>query len=337
MRQVVISSPGIVELREVPLSTPRKGEVRVRSLLVGICGSDLHGLAGNHPFIEYPYVPGHEVVGTVDEVGPEVIDLNQGARVILEPNLVCGTCIYCASGRYNLCEHLVVVGGQVAGAMAEAFSAPAGRFHLVPDTMSDAEAALVEPLSTAVHATRVAGNLKGRLVAVLGGGTIGLLVLIAARSAGAKAVAVSEPVASKRARALRLGASFCYDPDEADLVPAIRDALGSRPDVVFDCVASQVSTDQSIRLAEKGGGIVVVGVASGEVRIPLHIIQDREIRIEGSAMYVKQDVLQAIELMRDGEVPAHELVTATLPLAEAREAFELARAGDSVKVHVASS
>jgi 2-desacetyl-2-hydroxyethyl bacteriochlorophyllide A dehydrogenase len=221
--------------------------------------------------------------------------------------------------------------------MAEAFIAPAGRFHLVPDTMSDAEAALVEPLSTAVHATRVAGELMGRLVAVLGGGTIGLLVLIVARSAGAKAVAVSEPVSSKRARALRLGASFCCDPGEADPVLAIRDALGGRPDVVFDCVASQASTDQSIRLAEKGGRIVVVGVASGDVKIPLPIIQDREIRIEGSAMYVKQDVLQAIELMRDGKVPTKELVTATLPLAEAREAFALARSGDSVKVHVASS
>jgi threonine dehydrogenase-like Zn-dependent dehydrogenase len=113
--------------------------------------------------------------------------------------------------------------------------------------------------------------------------------------------------------------------------------LGGRPDVVFDCVASQSSTDQSIRLAEKGGSVVVVGVASGDVRIPLPIIQDREIRIEGSAMYVKQDVLRAIELMRDGKVPTQELVTATLPLAEAREAFALARSGDSVKVHVASS
>ncbi len=276
MRQVVISSPGNVELREVPLPMPRKGEVRVRSLLVGICGSDLHGLAGNHPFIEFPYVPGHEVVGIVHQVGAEVLDLKPGARVMLEPNLVCGTCSYCVSGRYNLCEHLVVVGGQIAGAMGEAFCAPAGRFHLVPDAMSDAEAALVEPLSTAVHAVRVAGDLKGRRVAVLGGGTIGLLVLIAACAAGAESVAVSEPVSSKRARALRLGASFCCDPGQADPVPAIREALGGRPDVVFDCVASQASTDQSIRLAEKGGRIVVVGVASGDVTISLPIIQDRE-------------------------------------------------------------
>jgi threonine dehydrogenase-like Zn-dependent dehydrogenase len=120
-------------------------------------------------------------------------------------------------------------------------------------------------------------------------------------------------------------------------VSALRDALAGRPDIVFDCVASQASTHQSIRLAKKGGRIVVVGVAAGDVRVPLHIIQDREICIEGSAMYVKQDVLQAIEFMRDRKVHTLELVTAMLPLAEAREAFALARSGDSVKVHVATS
>jgi len=285
MRQVVISSPGVVELREVALPEPGKGEVRVRSRLIGICGSDLHGLAGNHPFIKFPYVPGHEVVGTVEKVGAEVGDLREGARVILEPNLFCGVCIYCASGRYNLCEDLVVVGAQMAGGMAEAFKAPADRFHLVPEGMSDAEAALVEPLSTAVHAAELAGGLEGRTVAVLGGGTIGLLVLITACCAGATAVAVSEPVSSKRARASRLGASFCCDPLEGDPVAAIRDALGGRPDIVFDCVASQASIGQAIRLAEKAGRIVVVGVSAGDVTIPLHIVQDREIRIEGSLMY----------------------------------------------------
>jgi 2-desacetyl-2-hydroxyethyl bacteriochlorophyllide A dehydrogenase len=241
------------------------------------------------------------------------------------------------SGRYNLCEKLVAVGAQVAGAMAEAFTAPAGRFHVVPDTMSDAEAALVEPLSTAVHAARVAGELGDRTVAVLGGGTIGLLVLTVVCCAGAKVVAVSEPVPSKRARALQVGATFTFDPRTEDAVHEIRDAVGGHLDVVFDCVASQATTDQAIQLAEKGGRIVVVGVPTGNVTIPLPIIQDREVRIEGSAMYVRRDVLEALELMREGKVAAGEFVTATFPLTQAREAFELARAPDSVKVHVVGS
>jgi threonine dehydrogenase-like Zn-dependent dehydrogenase len=113
--------------------------------------------------------------------------------------------------------------------MADAFIAPASRFHVIPDSLSDAQAALVEPLSTAVHAVRMAGPLPGAAVAVLGGGTIGLLTLTAAVRAGARAVAVSEPRDNKRQRALRLGAAFCAGPLAADPVPALRDALGGMP------------------------------------------------------------------------------------------------------------
>lgn len=337
MRQLVISSPGVVELQEAETPEPGPGEVQVLTKAVGICGSDLHALAGAHPFIALPCVPGHEVVGVVGKTGEGVTGLEAGMRVILEPNLVCGRCPYCRAGRYNICQQLKVVGCQTAGAMADAFTAPASRFHPVPDSLTDAQAALVEPLSTAVHAVRMAGQLAGADVAVLGGGTIGLLTLIAAIRAGARAVAVSEPRDSKRQRALRLGAAFCADPLMADPVPPIREALGGHADVTFDCVSSQASTGQAIRLAENGGTVMVVGVAAKDVTIPLPIIQDREIRLAGSAMYVREDVLRAIDLMTDGAAPPGELVTATFPLAEGAQAFERAASGDDVKVHLVTS
>jgi len=337
MRQLVIRSPGVVELQEAETPEPGPGEVQVLTKAVGICGSDLHALAGAHPFIALPCVPGHEVVGVIGQTGEGVTGLEAGMRVILEPNLVCGRCPYCRAGRYNICQQLKVVGCQTAGAMADAFTAPASRFHPVPDSLTDAQAALVEPLSTAVHAVRMAGPLAGADVAVLGGGTIGLLTLIAALRAGARAVAVSEPRDSKRQRALRLGAAFCADPLMADPVPPIREALGGHADVTFDCVSSQASTGQAIRLAENGGTVMVVGVAAKDVTIPLPIIQDREIRLAGSAMYVREDVLRAIDLMTDGAVPPGELVTATLPLAEGAQAFKRAASGDDVKVHLVTS
>jgi L-iditol 2-dehydrogenase len=337
MRQLVISSPGVVELQEAETPEPGPGEVQVLTKAVGICGSDLHALAGAHPFIALPCVPGHEVVGVIGKTGEGVTGLEAGMRVILEPNLVCGRCPYCRAGRYNICQQLKVVGCQTAGAMADAFTAPASRFHPVPDSLTDTQAALVEPLSTAVHAVRMAGQLAGADVAVLGGGTIGLLTLIAAIRAGARAVAVSEPRDSKRQRALRLGAAFCADPLKADPVPPIREALGGHADVTFDCVSSQASTGQAIRLAENGGTVMVVGVAAKDVTIPLPIIQDREIRLAGSAMYVREDVLRAIDLMTDGAVPAGELVTATLLLAEGAQAFKRAASGDDVKVHLVTS
>jgi L-iditol 2-dehydrogenase len=337
MRQLLISSPGVVELVEVPLPSPAPGELRVRSSVVGICGSDLHALTGEHPFITLPKVPGHEVVGVVEELGDGVSEPVPGTRVLLEPSLICGNCAYCNSGRYNICEHLDVVGCTTTGAMGDAFVAPASRFHVVPEAFSDPEAALVEPLSAAVRAVRLAENIEGRNAAILGAGSIGLLTLIAARCAGAAAVAVTEPRAPKRALALRLGADLVFDPASSDVVADIRREFGGRADVVFDCWASQSTMNQAIALAEKGGSVIVVGVPVHDVTIPLAIVQDREIRIEGSLMYVGDDVRQAIRLVGDGFVPAHEFVTATFPLTEGPQAFRLASSRDEVKVQIAIS
>jgi L-iditol 2-dehydrogenase len=337
VRQTVISSSGVVELVETELPSPGSGEVRVRSRVVGICGSDLHALTGEHPFISFPFSPGHEVSGIVDALGPGVTAPPLGTRVLLEPNLVCGNCAYCTSGRYNLCEKLVVVGCQTAGAMADAFVAPASRLHVVPETMTDAEAALVEPMSTAVHAIRVAGGVHDKRVAVLGGGPIGLLTLLAARQAGAATVAVSEPRPAKREAALRLGAGMALDPAAGDLVGEIRRSFGGRADVVFDCVSRQSSITQAVALAEKGGTVIVEGVAAHDVTIPLAIVQDREIRIEGTAMYTAEDVRRAIEIVGEPGFPTAELVTTTLSLDDVALAFKLAQAGDNIKVQLAVS
>jgi 2-desacetyl-2-hydroxyethyl bacteriochlorophyllide A dehydrogenase len=303
---------------------------------VGICGSDLHAFNGNHPFIDLPVVPGHEVAGIVDAMGPGATDFKVGDRVLLEPNLVCGHCFYCTSGRYNLCEELKVVGCQTAGALAEAFVAPASRFHRVPDGMTWIEAALVEPMSTATHATRMAGDLRGALVIVLGAGSIGLMTMLAAKAAGASIVAISDPLEGKRRHAIELGAAAAFDPTNPEFIQAVRTSLPHRPDVVFDCVAGQSSITQAIALAENGGTVMVIGVPRGPVEIPLSIVQDREIRIQGSAMYVDHDVLRAIDLIRDHTVDARRMVTATFSLERAAEAFEAARSGDHLKVQVVS-
>jgi 2-desacetyl-2-hydroxyethyl bacteriochlorophyllide A dehydrogenase len=303
---------------------------------VGICGSDLHAFNGNHPFIDLPVVPGHEVSGIVDAMGSGATAFKVGDRVLLEPNLVCGHCFYCTSGRYNLCEELKVVGCQTAGALAEAFVAPASRFHRVPDGMTWIEAALVEPMSTATHATRMAGDLRGALVIVLGAGSIGLMTMLAAKAAGASIVAISDPLEGKRRHAVELGAAAAFDPTNPEFIQAVRKSLPHRPDFVFDCVAGQSSITQAIALAEKGGTVMVIGVPRGPVEIPLPIVQDREIRIQGSAMYVDHDVLRAIDLIRDHTVDARRMVTATFPLERAAEAFDAARSGDHLKVQVVS-
>jgi L-iditol 2-dehydrogenase len=327
MRQVVLAAAGELRIEEAPLPEPGPGELRVRAQTVGICGSDLHAFAGQHPFIDLPVVPGHEAAGLVDAIGDGVDGFGLGDPVLLEPNLVDHTCFYCRSGRYNLCEHLQVVGCQTSGALADAFVAPAQRFHHIPGEMTMPEAAMVEPLSTATHAIRVAGGVRDRTVAVLGAGSIGLLTLLTARAGGAAAIAVTDPLAAKRELALELGADLAVDPLASDAVAQIRAGLPWRPDVVFDCVSAQSSIDQAIALALKGGTVVVEGVPRGPVSIPLHLVQDRELRLQGTAMYVREDVERAIELIVGGQVPAQRLVTRTFSLGEAELAFRAAAEG----------
>jgi L-iditol 2-dehydrogenase len=336
MRQVVLESPRKIEVREVAKPTPRSGDVLVRTEQVGICGSDLHAYHGKHPFIMLPVVPGHEVVGVVEAVGEGVTELKVGDRVVLEPNIICGQCEHCRSGRYNLCENLTVIGctGPLDGAMADYFIAPATRFIVADPRLTAAQAAMVEPLATGTHAVRVAGGVAGKRVAVLGAGTIGLLTMQAAKANGAAVVVATDLNPAKRERALKLGADAVFDPTQPEVVEQMRERLGGRADVVFDCVAIQKTMDQAIALAHKGGEVIVEGVPESDVTVPLAIIQDREIRIQGTAMYTREDMLSAMRLIAEGKVDASSLVTKTLPLEQAAQGFAVADAGGEVKVHL---
>lgn len=334
MRRVEVAGIERIRMTDVDVPKPGAGELLVHTRAVGICGSDLHAIAGRHPFIDLPYWPGHEVVGTVEAVGGGVTSPHVGDRVLVEPNLVCRRCRHCLSGRYNLCESLKVFGCQTPGAMADYFVIGADRLHPVPDGMSDAGAALVEPLSTAVHAGRLAGSLDARRVVVLGAGPIGLLTMLVARNAGAAEVLITDLLPSKRERAVRLGADAAFAADDPGATAAIRARFGGPADVVFDCVSNQPSISQAIDLALSGGTVMAVGVAEGLASVPLHLIQDREVALMGTAMYVGNDVRAAMALVASGAIPVDQLVTATFDLSDALRAFQVAAAREQVKVQL---
>jgi 2-desacetyl-2-hydroxyethyl bacteriochlorophyllide A dehydrogenase len=336
MRQVVLEGPQSIVLRDAPMPVPGAGDALVRSERMGICGSDLHAYHNKHPFIRLPVVPGHEVVGMVEALGERAAGVSVGDRVVLEPNIICGECLHCRSGRYNLCENLTVVGcvGPLDGAMSDYFVAPAERFIRVDPGLDLAQAAMIEPLATGTHAVRVADGAAGKRVAVLGSGTIGLLTMQAVMAGGASTTVATDLSADKRALALSLGADAAFDARDPDLVGAIRSRLGGPADLVFDCVAIQATMDQAIGLAERGGTVVVEGVPEHDVTLPLAIIQDREIRIQGTAMYTREDMMSAMSLIADGTVDVGSLVTKTLPLDQAAQAFAAADAGNDVKVHM---
>ena len=339
MRRVVVY-PGRIAVEAADVPAPGPNEALVRTFVAGVCGSDLHAAHGRHPFVPLPYRPGHEVVGVI-EAGPIEAEgaaagaWTPGQRVIVEPDLPCWTCKMCTTGRENLCENLQFFGcGYAQGGMADYFTVAANRLHPVPDVLDDHTAALIEPLSTPVHAVRLAGDVAGRSVAVLGAGTIGLLTLAVLRAHGAGMVVSTDPNLAKRQRAAALGADATIDAHSPDVTRQVREALGGSADIVFDCVSVQSSLDQAIAIADKGGTVMVVGVPAREVTVPLPIVQDHQIRIQGSATYLPPDYAESADLLRRGAVRAADFVTAVRPLAQVAEAFELASSGQHVKVLV---
>jgi 2-desacetyl-2-hydroxyethyl bacteriochlorophyllide A dehydrogenase len=301
--------------------------VLVRTVVAGVCGSDTHALHGRHPFIALPYAAGHEVSGVV--AGG---DLPVGTRVTIEPDLPCWHCKQCLAGRQNICENLRFFGcAHDQGGMADFFTIDVRRVHVIPDELDWRTAALIEPLSTPVHAIRLAGDVRDRTVAILGAGTIGLLLLRVARAHGARRVVLTARSAANRERALAFGADSAVGPS-AD---GVRAALGESADVVFDCVAEQSTVTDAIAIADKGGTVVVIGVPPAPVTIPLPAIQDSQLRIQGSATYLPEDFADAIGLLRAGTVSAADFVTAAHPLSDAAAAFRDAESGRHLKVLLA--
>ncbi|MEV4345874.1 alcohol dehydrogenase catalytic domain-containing protein [Actinoplanes sp. NPDC049596] len=332
MQRVIVGADGVtVVSAEVP--APGPGEVQVRTAVAGICGSDTHALHGQHPFIELPYAPGHEASGTISALGAGVTGCEVGQRVTVEPFLPCWECKQCRAGRQNICERLRFFGcAHDQGGMADYFTIDQRRLHHIPDELDWPTAAFIEPLGTPVHAIGLAGGVAGKTVAILGAGPIGLLTLLVSLTYGAKRVVMTARSAANRDRALSFGAAAAVDATAADAVAQVREALGESADVVFDCVAEQSTISQALGLAAKGGTVVVVGVPPADVSIPLPLVQDSQLRIQGSATYLPDDFAEAIRLLVSGEVDVSRLVSATYPLSEAASAFDDAASGRHLKV-----
>ena len=332
-RQVVVRDAHDIEVEIGDEPQPSAGEVLIASSWVGICGSDVSASLGHHPFVERPFWPGHEVIGRVTGVGGQVDSQLVGQRVVVEPNLPCGDCELCAQGRYNICDSLRVFGCQTRGGLADHFTISADRVIPLPEDLPDEWAALIEPFSTPVHAVRRAGDLSGRRVVIFGAGPIGLFLTVLADRAGAASVVVGDLVESKRERAVRLGATAAFDPAEPDAAAEVIQASGGSAHVVFDAVSREPTVGMALReLLGKGGRLMTVGVPPGQLTVDFDLIQDRELEITGNLMFVREDVLAAIDFLRAQPFPFEEVVTAIYEIDDAREAFEAAHDPENVKV-----
>ena len=217
MRAVVWEEPGKLALAEVPDPAPGHGELIVQVGACGICGTDVHIADGEFPPTPYPIVPGHEFAGRVVALGEGVPgEWRGGERVAVDPSLFCGHCPACHAGRGNLCANWNAIGDTVDGAFAEYVKVPAANAYPIPDSVSDAQGALIEPLSCAVHGARRLGPVVGEDVLVMGAGTMGLLLMQLLNRGGARSVAVVDRKASRLESATAAGAAAVAT-DVADL------------------------------------------------------------------------------------------------------------------------
>ena len=240
-----------VRLDTLGIPAVERNKVLLRVRQAGICGSDVHyyqhGACGVFK-PSRPFTLGHEVVGKVEEVGQDVSTLSVGQRVVVNPAASCGHCRVCKSGRCNLCPHVVMLGSASTtpptdGAFAEYVVVGASQCHAIPDSMSDDTAAMMEPLSVALHAISRAGGVAGKSLIITGGGPIGLLCLMAARVLGASRIVVVEPSEARRHTATQLAADEALDPMDGNTSSVANDQF----DVVMEASGAAAAVRSALR------------------------------------------------------------------------------------------
>lgn len=323
MLQATMVKPGKIVFQEVPKPEVKKGQVLIRVKACGVCGSDVHVWRGEHPFTSYPVIQGHEFSGEVESVGEDVKDINPGMRVTVEPSLVCGHCYPCRHGRYNICDNLKVMGFQTDGCHRDFFPVPAERVIPVPEGMPFEAAAMVEPTAVAVHAVKKAELPPEARVLVLGAGPIGILTMQVAKALGASRAMITDVVNSRLNAAQKLGADYPIHAAKEDLLEAIKKEFGEdKADVIFECVGAEETLETAIQGARKGSRIVVVGVIGGRPKLSIGLLQDRELEMVGTLMYMRNDFLTAIELINSGKVTPTEMITARFKFKDLPKAYE---------------
>lgn len=329
MKAVVIHAPKDLRLEDQAVAAPGPGEVLVEMAAGGICGSDLHYY--NHGGfgsvrIREPMVLGHEVSGRIAALGPGVSGLEIGELVAVSPSRPCGACRFCLAGQPNQCLNMRFYGSampfpHIQGAFRQALVVDAAQ--CVPAAgLSAGEAAMAEPLAVCLHAVRQAGGLVGARVLVTGAGPIGVLAVMAARRAGAGEIIVTDLTDFTLATARAAGADLALNTRDDPEALAPYGADKGQVDVLFECSGAAPALAAGLACLRPGGIAVQVGM-SGDMTVPMQVVTTRELTLRGTFRFHPEFAV-AVGLMQKRLIDVTPLITHTLPLDRAVEAFELA-------------
>jgi L-idonate 5-dehydrogenase len=330
MRGVVIHGARDLRVEEIAVAALGPRDVRIRIEAGGICGSDLHYyLHGGFGAVRVrePMVLGHEIAGTVDAVGADVTRVRVGERVAINPSLPCGACRFCQAGQQNHCLDMRFYGSamrtpHMQGGFRDLLVCEEARATPTGPEVSASEAAFAEPLAVCLHAAKRAGPLLGRRVLVTGCGPIGVLAIVAAKIAGAAEIVATDVTDAPLPLALRMGATTAAN------VARDRDALSAYAkdkgwfDVLFEASGQQAALVGAFDALRPGAVLTQIGLG-GEMTLPMNSVVAKEFELRGAFRFVDEFAL-AVELISARRVDLSPLLTATIPLARAVEAFDLA-------------
>jgi L-iditol 2-dehydrogenase/threonine 3-dehydrogenase len=324
MKQAQVIKPGEIRFAEVenPISKPlADNEILLKIHRIGVCGSDIHVMHGQHPFVTYPVIQGHEYGASVVAVGKSVTKVKAGDKATARPQLVCGTCPPCKKGRYNVCQDLRVEGFQAPGAAQSHFVVTEDRIIKVDAALPFDEIAMIEPCAVAAHATAKT-DLRGKNVVVTGAGTIGNLVAQFVQARGAKKVLITDVSDLRLEKAKTCGIQHTANTLKEKFEDATQRVFGDELfQTAFEVSAAQQCVTDLVANIEKGSEIVIVGVFSQPASVNLAVVDEHEITLIGSMMYKHEDFELAGELLRDGKINVKPLVTQHFDFDDYAEAY----------------
>lgn len=321
------------EVREMDIPHAGPGEVIIKNMVCGVCGTDVHIYYGEpgSADVNPPVVLGHEYAGEVVEVGEGVTALRPGDHVTVDPNIYCGECVYCRNGKKQLCPSMQAVGVTRDGGFAQYSRVPAAQAFKLADSVPFEAGAMAEPLACCLHGIDLAGIRPGQTVCVIGGGAIGLIMLQLAKLSGAAKLILSEPNQKRREAAMRLGADLTVDPTDG----AARKSMECTADVVIECVGNNPAVQSAFDFAQKGATIVLFSVPKVDAEFPVKLfdIYKKELTVKGS--FVNPDThARAVELINAGKVDFGPIITHRFGIEEMAEAIAAQQGSESIKVIV---
>ena len=345
MLAAVYHGPEDLRVEEYPVPVISPDEALLKVISAGICGTDLRIYHGAHR--KYApgtvRIPGHEVVGDVVELGANVRGLELGRRVFVAPNMGCGHCRHCVSGRNNRCADYDAFGVTLDGAFAEYVRVPAaaivqGNLIAVDEGTDPAAAALIEPFACVLHGQDMLDIEPTDVVLVVGAGPIGMMHLMLARLYGARKVIVSDLLSPRLALASEAGADRAVNPREEDLATAVSEETGGEgADVIIIAAPAGAAQSESLELAAIGGRITFFGgLPKGKsvIAFDSNLVHYKELRVTGTTACSTNDCWRAATIVNSGRIDLAPLVSGRFPLREAVNAFAAAEDRQSLKVVV---